>query len=120
MSDKLLFTCRVCGCETDTHPVEENAIGELVGVQGICPEHCEDHDYEYDDLARGHYCQHCNQEAPYDWYYSDDDVGFSSIAAPLEHVGIPASSMNGNAADRHKDPAAWDNWVAFCNRCGHP
>lgn len=37
-----------------------------------------------------------------------------------EVLGVPASSMNGNAAQRHEDPGAWDRWVAFCNACGAP
>lgn len=118
MSDKLLFTCRVCGTETDTHPTVENEIGEQIGVQGVCPEHCEDHDYQYDDMAGDHFCIHCNARAPYDWLQSDDDVVYfgGSASGP---IGTPASAMNGNAAARHTDPAAWDSWVAFCQANGH-
>lgn len=120
MSDQLLFTCRVCGCETDTHPLEENQLGEMIGVQGVCPDHCEDHDYEYDRDRREHYCVHCDQLAPDDYLYSDDDVGFGYSLPPAAPVGIPASEMNGNAAARHDDPEGWANWVAFCNANGLP
>ena len=41
-------------------------------------------------------------------------------AVQIEPIGIPASSMNGNAAERHNDPAAWDRWVSFCESWGHP
>ena len=37
-----------------------------------------------------------------------------------EPVGWPASSMDGNAANRHNSPERWANWVAFCDACGHP
>jgi hypothetical protein len=35
-------------------------------------------------------------------------------------LGIPISALNGNASARHDDPAAWERWVAFCERNGHP
>lgn len=118
MSDKLLFTCRVCGCDVDTHPNVENELGEEVGVQGVCPEHCEDHEYEYD--SGEHYCKHCNASPPDDWYYCDDDVPLFGIRyEPSEPVGIPASAMDGNAANRHSNPEGWDRWVAFCWANGH-
>lgn len=34
-------------------------------------------------------------------------------------LGVPASSMNGNAAQSHADPDGWARWVAFCERNGH-
>jgi hypothetical protein len=37
-----------------------------------------------------------------------------------EPLGIEASTMNGNAAQRHANPAAWENWVNFCERNGMP
>ena len=121
MSDKLLFTCRVCGCDVDTHPVIENEVGEKIGVQGVCVAHCEDHDYEYDPCAREHFCLHCGAIAPDDWYYSGDDVlPFVGSYEPREPGGTPASAMNGNAAERRKNPEAWDCWVAFCNSWGMP
>lgn len=87
----------------------------------VCPACCEDHDYEHDGW-RNYYCTHCGQEPPDDWYYSDDDVGLFGVGpgGPGEATGVPAAAMNGNAMDRHKDPAAWDRWVAFCNSWGHP
>jgi len=120
MSDKLLFSCRVCGVELPGHPVVTNDMGEQVGVQGVCEAHCEDHDYQHDGY-RSFACIHCDAEPPDDWFYSDDDVGFSGGGyVPGAPIGIPASAMNGNAMQAHKDPAAWDNWVAFCNSWGHP
>lgn len=119
MSDRLLFTCRICGCEVGSHPVVTNEQGEEVAVQGVCEEHCEDHEYEHDGW-RNHYCKHCGAEPPDDWYYSEDDVGFGVGYSPREPIGIPANTMNGNAAERHKDPAAWERWLAFCNSWGHP
>lgn len=37
-----------------------------------------------------------------------------------EGIGWPAASMNGNAANRHADPDAWNRWVAFCDANGTP
>lgn len=34
-------------------------------------------------------------------------------------VGIPASRLNGNAAKRHEDPEAWDNWVRLSQSWGY-
>lgn len=50
--------------------------------------------YEGERMARQADCPGCNPRGP----------------AP---IGVPASSMNGNAANRHNDPAAWERWVAF-------
>lgn len=119
MSDKLLFFCRVCGIECDSHPVTENEIGETIGVQAVCPDHCEDHDYERDSGEL--YCKHCGANPPDDWYNYDDDVLlFGGLTEASQPVGVPLSSLNGNASDRHKDPAAWDRWIAFSEANGHP
>lgn len=106
------FRCLICGVDVDTHHMRE--------PRGICEAHCEDHEYEYDRYAGESFCLHCSAAAPDDYYYSDDDVGFSfsSGYTPAEPIGTPVSAMNGNAAERHNNPAAWDNWVAFCRRCG--
>lgn len=107
-----LFACKICGAETP--------LRQLCDVRSVCPEHCDDHDYEYDRFDRRHYCAHCGAEPPDDWYYCDDDVGFGGGYSSDQPIGIRASAMNGNAAARHEDPAAWANWVAFCERNGHP
>lgn len=120
MSDNMLFTCRVCGVEVGTHPFTINERGEEVGSQGICEKHCEDHEFEYVRGERRHECKHCGAEPPDDWYYCDDDIGVGLSFSDDGPIGWPASSMNGNAAERHKDPAAWERWVAFCNACGLP
>jgi hypothetical protein len=92
----------------------------------ICPACCEDHEYEYDRGDRAHYCEHCGQEPPADWYDGlYDDGGLRLIplgpdTQPTEPLGVPASSLNGNAAESHTDPAGWANWVAFCERNGLP
>lgn len=106
------FTCAICGASADFVPFN--------AVRGICQDHCLDHEYEYDSFDRSHYCEHCGATPPDDWYASDDDVGFGSLSVPGEPVGIPLSALDGNAANRHNNPAAWDNWVAFCNANGHP
>lgn len=106
------FLCGKCGAECAVEPDEGPA---------VCPQCCEDHDYVSD--SGEHYCQHCGDQPPDDWYYCDDDVGFGIGPigpAPDELRGIPASAMNGNAMERHKDPAAWDRWVAFSDSWGHP
>lgn len=60
MSDEFDFKCKVCGVECDTAPLPPD--------RAVCPEHCEDHEYEYERGERGHFCKHCNQEPPWDWY----------------------------------------------------
>lgn len=53
------FTCRVCGVECDiaTNPPQ----------RAVCPEHCPDHNYEYDRWERQHLCIICNKSRPDDW-----------------------------------------------------
>ena len=59
------------------------------------------------------------------WAYQSESLAGTSDclgcnpAGPRKY-GVPAISMNGNAAARHDDPVAWGNWVRFCNACGHP
>lgn len=59
------FTCRVCGKETLVAPEPPE--------RAICPECCEDHEYEYEPGERGHYCKHCFKQAPDDFYDGDWD-----------------------------------------------
>lgn len=33
-------------------------------------------------------------------------------------IGVPASSMDGNAANAAANPEAWNRWVAFSEACG--
>ena len=54
------FSCRVCGKQCDTAPQPPD--------RAVCPEHCEDHEYEYDSMDRRSYCKHCGQERPEDWF----------------------------------------------------
>lgn len=54
------FSCRVCGAQCDIAPDPP--------ARAVCPNCCEDHDYRYERELRGHYCFHCGQEAPEDWY----------------------------------------------------
>lgn len=56
------FRCRKCGM-ADCHVAPEDGSG------AICPDCCEDHDYVYDRWD-GHYCKHCGDPRPAD-YYSD-------------------------------------------------
>jgi len=61
MSDKPIdFTCKVCGKECDCAPDPPD--------RAVCPEHCEDHDYEYDRMRRGKFCKHCDEPVPEDYY----------------------------------------------------
>lgn len=57
------FSCRVCGIQCDVAPDPP--------ARAVCPEHCEDHWYEHDDMRRGKYCIHCDQEIPPDYYLED-------------------------------------------------
>ena len=54
------FSCRVCGVQC--------AVAPDPPARAVCPEHCEDHNYVYMREARGHFCQHCDQEAPLDLF----------------------------------------------------
>lgn len=111
------FRCLICGGDVGTHHHLE--------VRGICEQHCEDHDYLSEERGAWPTCAHCNAYAPDDFYDVDfdGDFGIGSYEPPSGPLGTPASSMNGNAAVANTSPearAAWDNWVAFCERCGHP
>lgn len=111
-TDRVL--CSKCGAD--------EVICYATAETALCPNCCEDHEYEYERFERGHYCQHCGAEAPPDWYYSDDDVGFWSPPSS-EPLGIPASEMNGNASVANLSAGnrrKWDKWVAFCNSWNHP
>lgn len=107
-----IFACLICGCEVTGYNHLE--------VRGVCEKHCGDHDFEYDACRGGHFCIHCDAEREYEPF--DDDVGFASFSGSYSSgpIGVPASAMNGNAAERHKNPEAWDQWVAFCNANGSP
>lgn len=107
--------CSKCG--------SDDVIVYMEAATAVCPKCCDDHEYEYEPGECEHWCRHCGDPAPADWYYCDDDVpcfGTYEPRDPSEPIGTPASSMNGNAAQRHEDPAGWANWVAFCERNGHP
>lgn len=54
------FSCRVCGVQCTVAPDPP--------ARAVCPEHCEDHDYEYVKGEGGHFCKHCGEQAPEDWY----------------------------------------------------
>jgi hypothetical protein len=56
------FACRVCGVECEAHKD---------GIQPYCPEHCEDHLYEYNPDTRNHTCINCFQPAPHDHFDED-------------------------------------------------
>jgi hypothetical protein len=58
--EKIDFSCRVCGVECDGAPDPP--------ARAVCPNCCEDHDYRYERELRGHYCIHCGQEAPDDYF----------------------------------------------------
>ena len=101
----------------------DDVISYATAGDAICPACCPDHEYEYDWSDRTRYCAHCGSEPPDDWYYSEDDIGIGSLAPawrPGGPIGVPASSMNGNANAAITDPERWANWVAFCERNGMP
>lgn len=52
------FKCRVCGTSLDSAPCWP--------FRGTCPEHCPEHDYEYDRDRRERACVHCGELMPYD------------------------------------------------------
>lgn len=58
---KIDFTCRVCGVECSTAPDPPE--------RAVCEEHCEDHDYEYDEWRRDRFCKHCDKQISEDYYY---------------------------------------------------
>jgi hypothetical protein len=54
------FACKVCGVQCDVAPAD--------GSGAICPEHCEDHEYEHDSMRGGKFCKHCDAPIPDDFY----------------------------------------------------
>lgn len=57
------FSCQKCGKECDVAP--------KLPDRPICPDCCEDHEYEYDPSFQQHRCKHCDKSVPEDWY---DDI----------------------------------------------
>jgi hypothetical protein len=57
--DSGIFKCRVCGADC--------AIAPKLPERAVCPEHCEDHQYEY-VRGEGHRCISCFAEPPADWF----------------------------------------------------
>lgn len=113
MTDRVL--CSKCGAD--------EVLQYTTAETAVCPNCCEDHEYEYERGDRTHYCQHCGQEPSPDWYYCEDDVPLFGVRDPAEPIGIPASAMDGNAAVRSTTVEArekWGRWVAFCESWGHP
>jgi hypothetical protein len=58
------------------------------------------------------------------WFYDSEIGSHYRVDCPgcrpqRTQIGIPASAMNGNAAERHANPQEWDNWVRFCEANGH-
>lgn len=106
--------CSKCG--------SNDVISYMTDETAICPACCINHEYVSDSGET--YCEHCGQEPPEDWYAGqyDDDVPLFSATPhlPIEGLGVPASSINGNAAQASTDPDRWANWVAFCERNGMP
>lgn len=52
--------CHNCGVLCDIYPDPPD--------KAVCPECCEDHEYEYDKWRRGKFCGHCDAEQPpRDW-----------------------------------------------------
>lgn len=54
------FTCRVCGKLCDSAPDPPD--------RAVCPEHCEDHEYQHDNFRRSKFCIHCDKEIPEDYW----------------------------------------------------
>lgn len=57
------FGCHRCGTECDEAPDPP--------ARAVCPKCCQEtsgHDYVYVREMRGHFCEHCGQQAPPDWY----------------------------------------------------
>lgn len=54
------FSCRICGNQCDTAPP--------LPERAVCPEHCEDHEYNYERGEQRHICKHCGQERPVDYF----------------------------------------------------
>jgi hypothetical protein len=59
MANQPDFKCKVCGVECAVAPADNSG--------AICPDHCEDHDYEY-ERGEGHHCKHCFAEPPSDYF----------------------------------------------------
>jgi NMD protein affecting ribosome stability and mRNA decay len=63
MSSQIDFSCQKCGKPTDIAPDPPE--------RAVCEDCCEDHEYIYSRGDRTHYCSHCGQNPPPDWY---DDI----------------------------------------------
>lgn len=53
-----------------------------------------------------------------EWVHSEGQAAHEAEMERRAAIGTPASSMNGNAAQAHLNPDAWDRWVAFCEANG--
>jgi hypothetical protein len=58
------FRCKVCDKETIIAPAD--------GSEAVCPDHCEDHFYEY-ERGEGWMCKHCGAQPPHDWWGYDSE-----------------------------------------------
>lgn len=56
--------CHVCGVVVNCWSEE---------VPSVCPDHCEDHEYEYVREERRYECKTCGVEPPHDWWGYDPE-----------------------------------------------
>ncbi|MCJ9696218.1 hypothetical protein MOV76_32115 [Rhizobium sp. PRIMUS64] len=106
--------CRVCR--------KEIGFCALDGSPLWCEECCEDHDYEHDPDRRSAFCKHCDQAAPDDWYYCDDDVSisFASTREPGQPLGTPISELSGRPVpEGHPDRPKYDEFVRIAKSWGY-
>ncbi len=84
-SDDVDFSCRVCGVQCNVAPPLPD--------RAVCEEHCEDHEYEYDPMRRGKFCNHCDKEREPEYF--EDDVVVSFARESGEQLGTPLSELSG-------------------------
>lgn len=86
------FRCRHCGGDTYVEPDDWSA---------ICADCCgkrDEHEFEYERAERARFCVHCNEQAPDDYYGSEDDVPISFID-PGRPLGTPISKLSGRPGE---------------------
>lgn len=99
------FKCRHCGGDTYVEPDDWSA---------ICADCCgkrDEHEFEYERAERQWLCIHCNDAAPPDYGFDEDDRGYGMgqmfrHLMPGEPVGTPLSELAGLVlAAETQDPA---------------
>lgn len=70
---RLMSRCRVCGSSDDVLCYDPRGLWAFFWRKTYCPQHCPDHEFEYDRGMREWCCSICSEPAPRDfWAYHPD------------------------------------------------